>query len=170
MGGTWSWVKSHQQTPDGFAGTAAKDKFHESLRRGVRQLSTMRHSPRPKRQQDKKKMKGEQELREASRLVNVMTAEEENGEKGVCLAEGCEKKANKGSNAKNRFCSRRNFYKHMHGVQAEGEVWKNMALRSAAIVAMQELAMAEARKVSEVKEEEGVLKYVDALVLDCGNG
>ena len=168
MSGTWRWVNSHQQMADGLTKTAAKDKFHEVLQRGVHQLKYDEKFTASKKVTKEEKKQEEDELRKASKYlreeVYVMT-EEEKEKNGICLVEGCEKKADKSSNTRNKFCSRRHFYKHLNGVRGEEDVWKNVALRSAAIVAASEFAVAEGKKEEDKVEGEGILKYVITFAL-----
>ena len=98
MDGTWRWVNSHQQLADGLTKTAAKEKFHEVLQRGVHQLrydenfvAAKKVTAETKKKQAEEVRRAAEEFREEVHLLN----DEEKVQKGVCLLAGCNKNVDK---------------------------------------------------------------------------
>jgi hypothetical protein len=158
MDGTWRWVNSHQQLADGLTKTAAKEKFHEVLQRGVHQLrydenfvAAKKVTAETKKKQAEELRRAAEEFREEVHLLN----DEEKVQKGVCLLAGCNKDVDKTQNAHNKFCSRRHYYKHMNQKQGNEDAWKNAALRAAAIMLTESVGMTEAAKFEEVEGSKG---------------
>ena len=151
-------MNSHQQLADGLTKTAAKEKFHEVLQRGVHQLrydenfvAAKKVTAETKKKQAEELCRAAEEFREEVHLLN----DEEKVQKGVCLLAGCNKDVDKIQNAHNKFCSRRHYYMHMNQKQGNEDAWKNAALRAAAIMLIESVGMTEAVKFEEVEGSKG---------------